>query len=123
MNRAVYRDLHLAVPDGVKIGVPVDYHGGAAAMLQCASRSRRQLGAEMPANLARTDEVEKLRSGNRSPATGQAHWSPEETFGIWDRQPRLVHQGNKTRQESGVGAAGWTITGQPTAIARSGPFL
>ena len=101
----------------VEIGAAVDDRRRGAAMLQRAARPRRQLVVQMPANPRRADEAQKgdARIGGERSAS-----SLVSGMKVWHQlggSPASCSRPTKSRQESGVGLAGLTITGQPTAIA------
>jgi hypothetical protein len=54
----VIATLRQRLDQPVEVGTPVDDRRGGATMLQRATRPRRQLGAEIPADAAGTDKAQ-----------------------------------------------------------------
>src|SRR5580658_4522010 len=79
----------------VEVGGAVDDHWSCATVFQCAARAGRQLGPQVPADSARTNEAQKGYAGIRRQPLGLLVGFGKEDLTPLGRQTRIMKQSYK----------------------------
>ena len=117
LSGVVVAALDHRLDDAVEIRAAVHDGGRHAPMLQGRAGPGRELVVQRPAHPRRADEAQEGDARIGRKPLGEVVASGMKVWHHGSGRPASCTSATKSRQESGVALAGFTITGQPTAIA------